>query len=205
MHPKIFVFMALGIHDKSKEDHSDRELIDDYMSTGKLDALGILYERYLDLVYGVCLKYFKNREQSQDAVMEIFEKIVSELLKHRVKNFKNWLYVLTRNHCLMELRSIKKDINKIINIEDHEYLFMENDFELHHVDRDNINNNEVLENCIDQLKNEQKNCIRLFYYGNKCYREIAGILKMEEKRVKSHLQNAKRNLKICMDENYEEE
>ncbi|MEA1887582.1 MAG: sigma-70 family RNA polymerase sigma factor [Bacteroidota bacterium] len=197
--------MALSLQGKKKDNRSDKELIDDYLSSGKLDALGILYERYLELIYGVCLKYFKNREQSQDAVMEIFEKIVTELAKHRVENFKSWLFVLTKNHCLMELRSSKKDINKVINIEDHEYLFMENDFELHPVDRGNINNNEVLENCIDQLKRDQKNCIRLFYYENKCYREIAGILKIEEKKVKSHLQNAKRNLKNCMDENYEEE
>ncbi len=197
--------MALGLQKKKNENRSDGELINDYLSSGKLDSLGILYGRYIDLVYGVCLKYFKNRERSKDAVMEIFEKLVTELEKHKVENFRSWLYVLSKNYCLMELRSSKKDINKVVNIEDHQYLFMENGFQMHPVDKENINNDEILEKCIDQLKEDQRNCIRLFYYENRCYREIAGLLKMDEKKVKSHLQNAKRNLKICMEENYEKE
>ena len=197
--------MALGLQKKKNENRNDGELIGDYLSSGKLDSLGILYGRYIDLVYGVCLKYFKNREKSKDAVMEIFEKLVTELGKHKVENFRSWLYVLTKNYCLMELRSSKKEINKVINIEDHSYLFMENDFQMHPVDTGDINNDEVLEKCIEQLKEAQKKCIRLFYYENKCYREIAGLLEMDEKKVKSHLQNAKRNLKICMEENYEKE
>jgi len=198
------MFMALSLQKKRNEDLSDGQLIDDYLLSGKLDSLGILYGRYIDLVYGVCLKYFRNRELSQDAVMDIFEKLVTELGKHKVENFKSWLYVLTKNFCLMKLRHSKKDIDKVINIEEHAYLFMENDFRMHPVDKSDINNNEVLENCIEQLKEDQRNCIRLFYYENKCYREIAGLLKMDEKKVKSHLQNAKRNLKICMENNDEE-
>ncbi len=197
--------MALGLQKKQNENRNDGELINDYLSSGKLDSLGILYGRYIDLVYGVCLKYFKNRERAKDAVMEIFEKLVTELEKHKVENFRSWLYVLTKNYCLMELRSSKKDINKVVNIEDHQYLFMENSFQMHPVDKENINNDEILEKCIDQLKEDQRNCIRLFYFENRCYREIAGLLKMDEKKVKSHLQNAKRNLKICMEENYEKE
>jgi RNA polymerase sigma factor (sigma-70 family) len=197
--------MGLGLQKIKNKNLSDEQLIDDYLSSGKPDALGILYSRYIDLVYGVCLKYFKNRERSQDAVMEIFEKLVIELERHKVENFRSWLYVLTKNHCLMELRSSKKDIHKVINIEDHGYLFMENDFQMHPVDKSDINNDEVLEKCIEQLKEDQRNCVRLFYYDNKCYREIAEKLKMDEKKVKSHLQNAKRNLKICMEKNYEKE
>lgn len=197
--------MALGLQRKGKANISDRELIDDYLSSGRLDSLGILYGRYINLVYGVCLRYFKNREESQDVVMDIFEKLISELGRHKVENFKSWLYVLTKNHCLMTLRSLKKDINKEINIEDHAYMFMENDFDLHPVDRSDINNNEILERCIEQLKKNQRDCIRLFYYENRCYREIAVLLEMDEKKVKSYLQNARRNLKICMEKNNEEE
>ncbi len=197
--------MALGQQRNKMENRSDGQLIGDYLSSGKLDSLGILYGRYIDLVYGVCLKYFKNREKSKDAVMDIFEKLVTELERHEVENFRSWLYVLTKNYCLMELRSSKKEINKVINIEDHAYLFMENDFQMHPVDAGDINNDEVLEKCIEQLREAQKKCIRLFYYDNKCYREIAGLLEMDERKVKSHLQNAKRNLKICMEKNYEAE
>ena len=59
----------------------------------------------MQLVYGVCLKYFKNRDDSQDAVIGIFEKLVTEIDRHHIQNFRSWLYVLTKNYCLMELRS----------------------------------------------------------------------------------------------------
>ena len=51
-----------------------------------------------------------------------------------------------------------------------------------------------------KLKSEQKQCIELFYYQKLCYQEIAEQLKMEENKVKSFLQNGKRNLKICLED-----
>ncbi|HCC70207.1 MAG TPA: RNA polymerase subunit sigma-70 [Bacteroidales bacterium] len=197
--------MALSLKRENGDNRDDDELIRDYLSSGSNEILGILYGRYMELVYGVCLKYFRNTDRAQDAVMDIFEKLVTELPRHNISNFRSWLYVLTKNHCLMDIRASKKVAGRTVNIEDHEYLFMENGFEMHHVDKSDINNNEALENCIEQLKKDQRRCIRLFYYDNKCYREIAYLLKINEKKVKSHLQNAKRNLNICMEENYEEE
>ena len=187
-----------------KDHRGDGELLRSYRLTGNLEILGALYSRYIDLVYGVCLRYFKNREMSQDTVMEVFEKLIKELEKHHVNNFRSWLYVLTRNYCLMKLRSSQKDISITVNIEDNEYLFMENNRELHPIDRGD-SKEEALENCIEQLKADQRECIRLFYYENKCYREIAEKMNINEKKVKSHLQNAKRNLKICMDSDNEKQ
>ena len=82
----------------------DAKLIAQYKNTGDLDALGTLYNKYMHLVFGVCLNYFKDEEQSKDAVMQIFEELVTKLKIHEVQNFKSWLHVLTRNHCLMALR-----------------------------------------------------------------------------------------------------
>jgi RNA polymerase sigma-70 factor (ECF subfamily) len=58
----------------------------------------------------------------------------------------------------------------------------------------------ALKECIEKLKAEQRQCIELFYFQDKCYREISEMLFMEEKKVKSYLQNGKRNLKICLEE-----
>ena len=63
----------------------------------------------------------------------------------------------------------------------------------------------ALENCIEKLKGEQKKCIQQFYFENKCYNEIARNLLLDEKKVKSHLQNAKRNLKLCLEEKHVEQ
>ncbi|QGY46717.1 sigma-70 family RNA polymerase sigma factor [Maribellus comscasis] len=184
---------------KNKE-KSEEELLADYLANKDMNVLGELYKRYMHLVYGVCLKYFKEREKSQDAVILIFEKLLIEIEKHKIRNFKSWLYVVAKNHCLMELRKTKA--GKIISIADENEMaaFMEIEPELHPIDReaDEINE-QALNDCIERLKNEQKNCIRLFYYENKSYREICIILELEEKKVKSFIQNGKRNLKICLE------
>jgi len=165
-----------------------------YKKNGDLNILGDLYRPYMHLVYGVCLKYLKKREDSQDAVMQIFEKLVDSVAKHDIKNFKSWLYVMTKNHCLMHLRSLKKKNEKSND------QFMENELIMHHndeaIDEENI---EKLEKCIATLQKEQKICVEMFYLNSKSYKEIVEVTSFDLKKVKSYIQNGKRNLKICME------
>ena len=171
--------MALGPKKKSLENKSDGELLQAYLLSGNLEILGALYSRYMPLVYGLCLKYFKERERSRDAVMDIFEKLITELERHKVENFRSWLYVLTKNYCLMLLRGMKKEPVITVDLEENEYFFMENMPGLHPQDEGDDKNTKLLEHCIDRLKKEHKDCIRLFYYDNKCYREIADVINIE--------------------------
>lgn len=177
----------------------DQELLKAYKEQRDPAILGDLFTPYMHLVYGVCLKYFKERDRSQDAVLQIFEKLIHEVSNHEINNFRSWLYVLTRNHCLMELRSesSRKEREKKYSLDQQN--FMESEFELHPIDEENSKLNKALQECIEELKKEQKECISLFYYKDKCYREISEILKIEESKVKSFLQNGKRNLKICLE------
>lgn len=67
---------------------SDKELVALYKESGDMAILGELYQRYMELVYGVCLKYYKDPETAKDSVMQIFEELVPKLRKHEVENFK---------------------------------------------------------------------------------------------------------------------
>lgn len=185
-----------------KAEHvSDEDMIKEFISTGDPGVLGRLYSEYMYLVYGVCLKYMKDREEAMDAVMQIFEKLITELPRHKIENFRCWLHVVTKNYCLMELRSARSKEEKMKEWATEQNVFMENTLFLHPIDDDGSKKmEEALKICIERLKKEQKDCIRLFYYENRCYSEIAQNLGLDEKRVKSHLQNAKRNLKICLEE-----
>jgi len=183
----------------NNQNKTDEDLIRAFCSSGDLDVLGDLYSRYMHLVYGVCLKYLQNREEAKDAVMQIFEKLITDIPKQEIKTFRSWLHVVAKNYCLMQLRSEKSHVEKLEEWSADKQKFMEYADELHPIDRDETNREEALKECIEKLKEEQKLCIRLFYYEDKCYREIADELDINEKKVKSHLQNAKRNLKICLD------
>ena len=175
--------------------------MDRYRSSGDLEILGELYKRYMHLVFGLCLKYLQNREDASDAVMQVFEKLVVEVPKHNIQNFKSWLYVLAKNHCLMQIRSDKSQSRQMDKWIKEQEEFMEFYPDLHPIDEAGGDGYPGLKECIEKLKQEQKTCVELFYFQNKSYKEISQILEMEEKKVKSYLQNAKRNLKICLEEN----
>jgi RNA polymerase sigma-70 factor (ECF subfamily) len=194
--------MIFKISGKKINDKADDELLTEFRSVGDLEVLGELYSRYIHLVYGVCLKYLKEREEAKDSVMQIFEKLIIEIPKHNIENFKGWLHVVTKNYCLMQLRSNKSEKEKFSEWINDPAVFMETVTDLHPLDEDE--NSELmvkaLEDCMDRLKEEQKKCIRQFYFENRCYNEISVNLGLDEKKVKSHLQNGKRNLKICLEE-----
>ena len=153
----------------------------------------------MHLVYGVGLKYLGNRDQAKDAVMQVFEKLVVEIDRHEIRQFKSWLYVLTKNYCLMQLRSEKSRVKRERIWGGEQDVVMETDDLLHPIDNEEAVKDAALKECIEKLKNGQKQCIEKFYFENKCYSEIAALLKTDEKKVKSDLQNGKRNLKICLE------
>ncbi len=185
---------------KGKRPMSDEELILRYRESDDPEIIAELYDRYVHLVYGVCLKYLKDREQSKDAVMEIFEKILTDLDRQKIKNFQGWLYVVARNFCLMKLRKSKKQIYiEWIDMISQDN-FMENHMDMHLINKDN-DEGLILGKCMQELPESQRKCIELFYYKEKCYKEIAEITNYDLKKVKSHIQNGKRNLKICMENN----
>ncbi len=180
-------------------EQDDLSLIAAYQKNGDLEVLGELYNKYMHLVFGVCFNYFKDEELSKDAVMQIFEELVTKLKMHQVQNFKSWLHVLSRNHCLMALRKSAK--NPTVAMEDN---FMEND-NFVHLDIDDTRESQltVMEKCMETLSEEQRISVDLFYLQEKCYKEVADITGYDILKVKSYIQNGKRNLKICIEKNSE--
>lgn len=191
--------MALQVSWKKYRDASDEELVRQFRASGDLEQLGSLYERYMHLVYGVCLKYLKDREAAKDGITAIFEKLIVELPKHEVEDFKSWLYVLTKNFCLMKIRAGNSEKRRKDAWQIEQETFVESAGELHPIDEDEAGMNKILMECIERLKDEQQKCIRLFYFEERSYKEIAAALLLEEKKVKSFIQNGKRNLKICIE------
>ncbi len=175
---------------------TEKELLQHYRTTGDLDALGRIYAPYMSLLYGVCYKYLNDADRSQDAVMQIFEELIVKLRKHEVDHFKSWLYTFSRNFCLMELRKDKRMTQ--VDIDEHmvesesfmesggQPLWEESEFE-------------KLETCMLTLNTEQERCVRLFYLEQKCYKDIVEETGYDLNKVKSYIQNGKRNLKICME------
>lgn len=176
---------------------TDNELIAEYKKKGDNTVVGELYTRYSHLVYGVCLKYLKNEDESKDAVLEIFEQLLVDLLKHDVTNFKSWLHSVARNHCLMFLR---KEQTQLKRANEYQYAYSETGsyetpFQVHEKETKEVQLTD-LEKALAELKEEQRACIELFFLKEKCYEEVAEITGYTLLQVKSYIQNGKRNLSI---------
>ncbi|MEI9919633.1 MAG: sigma-70 family RNA polymerase sigma factor [Bacteroidota bacterium] len=176
---------------------SDADLLSQFRATQDLTLVSELFGRYTSMIYGVCLKYLKDRDDAKDAVMQVFEKLPSTLKAHEIANFKSWLYVTTRNHCLMQIRARKTKITQEIGPE-----LMENELALHPEEEGELESDlSKMEKCIDQLDAPQQQCVRLFYLEEKCYKDVSAATGFDLNKVKSYIQNGKRNLKICMEKN----
>ncbi|OEK05638.1 hypothetical protein BFP71_17015 [Roseivirga misakiensis] len=182
---------------------TDSELIDLYKKNENKKLIGVLFKRYMTLVYGISLKYLKERSTAQDLTMQVFEKLLSSLKTQEIGNFKSWLYVLTKNECLMHLRKHKRLNGQVQSLIDDD--FMEISIPVHHEEETLEKDIGQLDYCIERLKNEQQHCIKLFYIEKKCYQEVCDITGFEMKKVKSYLQNGRRNLKLCIEKLREQE
>lgn len=191
----------LKLFTNAKPPPPDAELLRLYRQSGDLEHLGELFQRHSEMVYLVCLKYLKEEEESKDATMQLFEHLATALLQHEVSNFKSWLYTTTKHHCLMKLRAQKGATGTYK--EDTALPLMENHEPLHLTEAEQTEETEqLLRKALQQLPPEQGTCIDLFYLQQKSYAEIADLTGFELSKVKSYIQNGKRNLKLYMEKHH---
>lgn len=180
---------------------SDEQLVARYARKGDSECVGLLYERYTHLVFAVCMKYCKNEEEAEDLVMIVFEKLFDELRKPGIQNFKNWLFTVARNQCLMHIRH-----SKSVERRKEEVLLALEEEVMESGKSEHLNEGEngeksmlLLEKGIESLNEAQRSCIVQFYLGEKSYNEVSDSTGYSLNEVKSHLQNGKRNLKIFLE------
>ncbi|MEO1259782.1 MAG: sigma-70 family RNA polymerase sigma factor [Bacteroidota bacterium] len=179
---------------------TDEELVAQYQTSGDLVHIGTLYERYTELVFGVCLKYLKKTVLAEDAVMDIFETLVKKARTHDIRQFRPWLYVLAKNHCLMQLR--KKNVTDSLDgmTAPQQSAVMHSAGFVHPIDDFEPDNEEAaLKECLEKLPPQQLICVRQFYYEGKSYKQISEESGEQLGRVRSNIQNGRRNLRICME------
>lgn len=188
---------------KKHKPQSETDLLKEYRQTGDLSVLGKLYEPQMEMVFAIAMKYCKDEDDAKDTVMQIFEELIPKLKQHEVENFKAWLGMVARNFCLMALR--KKNLviadGEIFTDDDSsENHFMEfSTIEHLNDDFDVEQNLTKLEDCLKTLNLEQKQSVELFFMQEKTYQEVSQLTGFEINKVKSYLQNGKRNLKNCIE------
>ncbi len=173
----------------------DKELLDRFYADHNNEWLDALLPRYTLLLFGVCMKYLKNEEDAKDSVQQIFLKVINELYKYKVEYFKSWIYMIAKNHCLMKLRdkgkypvAITESMAATPEIIEDKNLLIEKD-----------NTLTEMQSALQQLSHEQQLCLTLFYLEKRSYTEIAANTGFSMMKVKSNIQNGKRNLRLLLE------
>ena len=192
-----------SLNSDSRNQLSDRELVERYRYSYDTTYMGVLFQRYAHLLFGVCMKYLKNDDRAKDAVMEVFEKVLTDMRRHDVEDFRPWIYTVTKNHCLMGLRKEKSQ-----NLKQEDYIrftqeIMETEDVMHLNGMSAIEMDKNLLAAIETLKNEQQQCVKLYFFEKKSYEEIQEQTGFTYNEVKSHLQNGKRNLRLQLTKGHE--
>lgn len=177
-----------------KQEISDQELVRAYCTDNRREALGILYRRYGHLVVGLCLDYLKNREAARDATMDVFEKVTLKVCRQPIETFKAWLFYTSRNHCIDLLRKQIRERDRLLKIN------MEEGVESGEAQRP-LSEERLTElpTALAALPPEQAECIKLFYLRGQSYAQVAATTGYELRKVKSYLQNGRRNLRIHLE------
>lgn len=158
-------------------------------------ALEELYKRYGHLVFGLCIKYFKQKEDAEDMTISVFMKLKDKIAGKSIDSFKSWLYIVAKNECLMKLR--KKRYDHVVIKEE---LLPETTNQKNEKLNEELQYKQ-LEAAINELTEEQALAIKAFYFESKSYKEISEEQSLPLKKVKSAIQNGKRNLRIKLEQN----
>lgn len=181
------------------EEHKDQVLISKYRQSGDQIWLARLFQKYEHLIYGICLKYSNDPDWSKDLKSQIYERLVIKIQDIDPVHFKNWLYSISKNLCLDEVRKKKNKVSALdkyrkfqIDTQEAVQFGFENRLIIEEEQKDI----QLLMNAaIDSLNEKQKLCLKLFFLRRFSYAEIGQETGLEVKQIKSHLQNGKRKMK----------
>ena len=190
----------LLINKQKYKDISDKDLLHKYRQKQNKAIIEEIFNRYAHLIYGVCLKYSNTNSVCKDVLISIMEILMKEAKNKEIKNLKSWLYVVTKNECFRHNKEIAKLQNNSIDQCNKDIYYLKSEEE---TDSNIISDNSLL-NAIEELVDEQRQCLKLFYFEQKSYKQISEITDFDIKKVKSYIQNAKRNLKIILSKKIKE-
>lgn len=189
---------------KKKQFTSDEELLKHYKQSGDKELFADLFKKHVSVVYGTCLFYLQDKDEAQDATMQLFEKLMLDINNREIENFKGWLSFVVRNHCISIIRKNKSQTKNIKSYYEFEYETPDLDKE----EKINAIHDDLLieqmRESLPKLKENQRICVELFYLQNKSYQNIADETGFTLNEIKSFIQNGKRNLKLLLEEKIRE-
>ncbi|NND06814.1 MAG: RNA polymerase sigma factor [Saprospiraceae bacterium] len=150
-------------------------------------AQNLLYDQYAPLLFAICRRYLRQKEDAEDVLLESFYKIFANISNFKGQgSFEGWMKRITINQALMFLRK-KQNLNLSIAAVSHKLYDAEFNAE------DLLFEKDIL--CVlDQLPVGYRTVFNLYVVEGFKHREIAEKLGISINTSKSQLIQAKKKL-----------
>lgn len=180
---------------------SDEEAAEQYLLSHNVNYFNLLYERYSDKVFAKCMSMLRDQELAEDATQEIFVKILLSLSKFSGKSkFSTWIFSITYNHCIDQIRKEKKENTIAVN-----------DFSRIDQIDDDIYDSEIketnvfrLKEVLEKLNAEDKSILLMKYQDDMSIKEICTVLDKTESAIKMKILRAKEKFLKIYNEDFGE-
>ncbi len=153
----------------------------------------LIYNRYKVKLYNYVMKMIGNKLLTEDIVQNAFLKFFEQMNQIRkLDSSQFWLFKTARNEVFTHYRKKSSHVDEfnVLSTYDTDVV---SDFDIA-LDYEKKELKELIKNALDTLPVEQKDVLLLKEYGDLSYEEIASLLNIEDKLVKSRLYNARQKL-----------
>lgn len=155
-------------------------------------AFSAIYQKYHGYLYALALRYLKNGPMAEDAVQHVFVKLWETTKDIEIAiNLKNYLYTMTKNYILNQIRDHKDTISIYYADAQHE-IADENEFPIL---LDEMQLSELLQRGIENLPPQKREICKLKIEGKSSNQEIAEQMGISVHTVKSHYQESVKMLR----------
>lgn len=173
----------------------DEELVSLYVTTQRNEYFEEIYERYANKVYRKCYSFVYSQEKAEDLTHDIFLKLVVKIGSYKESSkFSTWLYSITYNYCMDQIRVNKKKTEVALQ-DNYDLSDEDDDSELMDFHGTELNKS------MKQLPSEERMLLQMKYQEDFSIKEIADTLKISESAVKMRLMRSKEKLKRLYLEN----
>ncbi len=190
------------------QEAEERQLIEK-VKGGDSKAFEELLFYYEKSIYSICLRMLKNEEEAMDAAQEVALKLWRQLHLFEYKSkLSTWIYRLTTNQCLDQLRKLKhkRDISLFQQDREKEEEWLLESPDEGALVEPKIEQKElqdILQQAIMELKEDYRVILVFRDIKHYAYEEIAEILEISLGTVKSRLSRARLALKKVLEQDKE--
>jgi RNA polymerase sigma-70 factor, ECF subfamily len=179
---------------------TEEELIEQLINRDE-NACRTIISQHKEMVFRLCISFINSREDAEEITQDVFISAIKNISSFKKDaNLQTWLYRIAINHSLNFTRKQKKvSVMKRLGLSAHVEKEMQKQ---QHADSDEsaetkqiaLENNRILYNCVELLKEDQRIAFTLNKVDNFTYAEVAEIMKISLASVESLIHRAKTKL-----------